>query len=219
MISELKLIFLTSVVYFLMVRFKIFNLIQGQMRGQDNMLIQVVKVSSVILMLYLIIHYTSCFRVIEGNTNTEDYHNSIGELLDDQKYPEATKLFIKLLKTLEQKGIEEVNYGDFVDTCMTTMNTVEGDTSTLQAFLKCILWRLQGCTTPEGKKDPKSLPCIVKEIEKKIHKIEPDKRKEVNDLLKRFRASEHEEGKSKTVAAINEIIYIIELSSDEDGLS
>ena len=43
-----------------MVRFKIFNLIQGQMKGQDNMFIQVVKVSSVILMLYLMM-----FNILE----------------------------------------------------------------------------------------------------------------------------------------------------------
>ena len=85
------------------INYKIFNLIQGQMKGQDNMFIQVVKVSSVILMLYLIIHYTSCFRVIEGNTNTniEDYNvEAIEEALDRKDYQKATKLFITYLDIL-----------------------------------------------------------------------------------------------------------------------
>ena len=68
MISELRLLFFASAIYFLLNHFGIFKQLDGVMKGQDEVILLSAKVGSTILILYLLIQFSKQ-GVVEGIEN------------------------------------------------------------------------------------------------------------------------------------------------------
>lgn len=67
----MKIIFFTLIVYFLMDRFQVFNLVHRNMKGYDIRFIYGVKIALLTLVLYVSIKNIPYFHGIEGITNQE----------------------------------------------------------------------------------------------------------------------------------------------------
>jgi len=90
MISELRLLFFASAIYFLVNHFGMFKQIDEVMKGQDEIMILSVKVGSTILILYLLINFSKTKGVVEGvaNENTNhgirEFYEKIQQAVDEK---------------------------------------------------------------------------------------------------------------------------------------
>jgi len=201
MISELRLLFFASAIYFLINYFGMFKHIDGAMKGQDELMILSVKVGSTILILYLLIHFSKKTRVVEGNKNgdIQDFYEKMEQAIRER---DGTTV-INLVETNIEDMTDWMAYGTASSECNKHLNPKNDD---IAAAIRCMKRRLVDPQECHIKSLNQKNECIIGRIMESIHILGDKDRKEGYNLI------------SSEIMNDNKIIQKMRLSNTFDNL-
>lgn len=223
MISELRLLFFVSAIYFLVTHFGMFKQIDGVMKGQDELMILSVKVGSTILILYLLIHFSKQ-GVVEGVQNGGD----IKEFYDKIQQALNREDIIDIAESVEKNAgniADWVAYGTASD-CIQKMDPNKDD---IPAAIHCIKLRLVDNAECKINSLDQINECTIVRIMESIHILGDEDRvqgyktianeiSKDNDIVKKMELAHHLD---KLIISIHNggdyhvwIEYILEIYSD-----
>jgi hypothetical protein len=200
MISELRLLFFASAIYFLVNHFGIFKQLDGVMKGQDEVMILSAKVGSTILILYLLIHFSKQGVVegVENKGNSNAFYKKIEEAVREK---DGTKV-INLVEGNIEDMTDWMAYGA-ASNCNKKMNPINND---IVGAIRCMKVRLVVNTECNIKSLNQTNECIVNNIMDSIHVLKEEDRRRAWHII------------SEEIIKDNEIGRKMKLSNSLDNL-
>ena len=170
MISELRLLFFASAIYFLLNHFGIFKQLDGVMKGKDEVMILSAKVGSTILILYLLIHFSKQGVVegVENKGNSNAFYKKIEEAVREQDGTTLINLVEQNTKFLRDLAA----YGE-VPECNQMMNI---DNDDIVGTIRCMKVRLVDNAECRINSSEQITECMVHDIMNSIHVLKEEER-------------------------------------------
>jgi len=223
MISELRLLFFASAIYFLVIHFGMFKQIDGVMKGQDEVMVLSAKVGSTLVILYLLIRFSKQ-GVVEGVENgggVKEFYDKIQQALNRED-------IIEIAESVEKNA---GNIADWVayGTASDCIQKIDPDNDDIPPAIHCMKLRLVDNAACRIKSLNKTNDCIIDQIMESIHILGDEDRIEGyktianeiskdNDIVKKMELTN---ALDKLIISIHNgndyhswIEYILELYSD-----
>jgi len=175
MIRELRLLVFTIAVYFFLGYFGMFKTIDEVMKSQDELMILLVKVVSMLFSVYVLNHFSKKL-VIEGVEN-RDIYRELEKVVDEKQW---SKL-IALVEENTDSIYEDLSYGSLVE-CNAKMNLENDD---ILGVARCIKKRLVDNISCGIVKQSGTNECMINHIMDSIHVLDPGSRKEAFHEIKK----------------------------------
>ncbi len=205
MISELRILFFASVIYFLVNYVGLFQKIDDVMKGQDKLMIMFVKVTSTILILYVLIHFSKKQRIIEGNENISTLYQKLENAIVKKEGVTLVNLFEKNKDSLIKSGA----YGLLSSECNEKIRNK--DQSDVAGVIRCINLRILDNINCDINESSNTNECIVDIIMDTINVLSHGERKDsyqtINGEIKRDNKMMHKKGLSWTLDKLILLIH------------
>jgi len=195
MISELRLLFFVSAIYFLLHYSGVFKQIDGIMKGHDELMIISAKVTSTVVILYLLIYFSKKQGITEGidnSTNIRSFYMKMEEAVRKK----AGSEIIKLAEDNTKNMVKWEAYG--IDSqCNILMGSDKGD---ILGVAQCIKLRLINNSRCNILSLDKSSECSIKYIMDSIHILDSSERKNAYKIIKSESESDGDIVKKKSLS-------------------
>ena len=205
MISELRLLFFASVIYFLVNFVGLFQKIDGVMKGQDELMIMFVKVTSTILILYLLIHFSKKQRIVEGNENISTLYQKLETAIVKKEGITLVNLFEKNKDSLIKSGA----YGLLSSECNEKLR--DKDQTDVASVIRCINLRILDNIDCEINELANTNECIIDIIMDTINVLSHGERKDsyqtINGEIEMDNKMRHKRGLSNTLDKLILLIH------------